>query len=358
MRILDRYIIRKFLGTFFFIITLLVIIIIVFDISEKFDEFLKNEAPISAIVFQYYVNFVPFFVNQFAALFTFIAVIWFTSRMAANTEIVAILSSGISFQRLLVPYLVGAFTIGIMSFMLANFIIPETNKVKIAFENKYIEDSKRSKGRDIHIPIREGVTAYVESFSKNTNIANKFSIEHMEDGVLLSKLNARYATYDTTTGTWNLQEYFLREIRNGHEYIEKGDSKDTLIDLHPEDFQVDIRNMETMGFIRLRAFISEELSKGSEAVKYYQVEKHRRLAYPFSTIVLTLIGMALSSRKLRGGTGIHLVFGLALAFSYIFLTKVTETFAINENVPAGIAVWMTNFLYTGIAAILVIKAPK
>lgn len=358
MRILDRYIIRKFLGTFFFAIALLVLVIIIFDISEKFDEFLSNEAPVSAILFKYYANFIPFFVNQFSALFTFIAVIWFTSRMAANTEIVAILSSGISFRRLLVPYMIGAFTIGIMSFLLANFIIPETNKVKIAFETQYIENSKRSKGRDIHIPIRPGITAYVESFSQRTNIANKFSIEHLEGGQMISKLNSRYATYDTLTGRWNLQEYFLREIHDGKEFISQGFSMDTLIDLGPEDFEVNIRNMETMGFSRLREFIRAETDKGNESVKYYQVEKHRRLAYPFSTIVLTLIGMALSSRKLRGGIGVHLVFGLALAFSYIFLTKVSETFALNGIMPAGLAVWLTNFLYIGIALYLVAKAPK
>jgi lipopolysaccharide export system permease protein len=358
MRILDRYIIRKFLGTFFFAIALLILIIIIFDISEKFDEFLSNQAPVRDILLKYYANFIPFFVNQFAALFTFIAVIWFTSRMAANTEIVAILSSGISFRRVMVPYLLGAISIGMLSFVLANFIIPETNKIKLAFEAEYIENTVRSKGRDIHIPIEKGITAYVESFSDRTNIANKFSIEKMEGGELVSKLNSRYATFDTLSGKWHLQEYFLREINGDKEYIEHGFSMDTLIRLGPEDFKVNIRNMETMGFTRLREFIREELERGTETVKYYQVEKHRRLAYPFSTIVLTLIGMALSSRKQRGGIGIHLVFGLSLAFSYIFLTKVTETFAINGNVPAGLAVWMTNIFYMGIAIYLIIKAPK
>lgn len=358
MKKIDTYIIRKFLGTFFFAIALLVVIIIIFDISEKFDEFLGRQVPLKAIIFQYYLNFIPYFVNLFSALFTFIAVIWFTSRMAVNTEIVAILTGGISFWRLLVPYLISAVALSVMSFYLSNFLIPQANKRRLAFETAYIEDSSRSRGRDIHVQLKPGVTAYVESFNDHTNIGTKFSLEEIEKGQLKSKLNARYATYDSTSGKWTLQEYFLRRLSNGHEQIEQGYSLDTLLNLRPSDFRFDIKNTETMGFVKLRAFIDQEKVKGSDSVVFYEVEKHRRLAYPYSTLVLTMIGMALSSRKMRGGMGVYLVFGLALAFSYIFFTKISETFATNGDLRPFIAVWIPNTIYTLIAAVLLIKAPK
>jgi lipopolysaccharide export system permease protein len=271
---------------------------------------------------------------------------------------VPILTGGVSSWRLLVPYLISASMLAVMSFVLANFIIPEANKNRIAFENQYIEESSRSRGRDMHVQLKPGVTAYVENFNERTLIGTKFSLMSMDKGAMKSKLTARYASYDSTGGKWVLQEYFLRRIVNGKEFIEQGPLLDTVINLRPGDFRFNIKSLETMGFAQLRQFIEDEKVKGSESLAFYEIEKHRRLAYPYSTIVLTLIGMSLSSRKMRGGLGAYLVFGLALAFSYIFFTKIAETFGTSGTLDPGFSVWIPNILYSLIAVYLLIKAPK
>ncbi len=358
MKKLDLYIIRKFLGTFFYAIALLAVVIIIFDISEKIDDFLERKPPISAIIFQYYANFIPFFINQFSALFTFIAVIFFTSKMASDTEIVAILSSGISFKRLLRPYLFAAFVLASMSFVLTNFIIPETSKNMQEFQKKYLKKEKIGSESNIHMQISPGVFAYVESFNKLNNTGFRFSLEGFNEKGMAYKLTSDNIRWDSISGTWKIDNWVKRQVNETGELITRGASKDTLLNLKPGDFSVDLDDAVYMNYRELRDFIDQEKIRGSGNLLKFQIEKHKRIAFPFATIVLTIIGVALSSRKVRGGIGFHLGVGITICFAFILFMQVTTVFATFGNLPPIIAVWIPNIIFGILGIYLLRVAPK
>lgn len=358
MKKLDIYIIRKFLGTFFYAIALLAVVIIIFDISEKIDDFLERKPPVQAIIFQYYANFIPFFINQFSALFTFIAVIFFTSKLASNTEIVAILNSGISFKRLLRPYLISAFALAIMSFVLTNFVIPETSKNMQEFQKKYLKKEKKGSESNIHMQISPGVFAYVESFNKQTNTGFRFSLEGFDEKGMQYKITSDNIRWDSVAGTWKLENWVKRQIKEKGETMTQGATKDTLLNLKPGDFSIDLDDAVYMNFRELRDFIAQEKIRGSGNLLKFQIEKHKRIAFPFATIVLTIIGMALSSRKVRGGIGFHLGVGITICFAFILFMQVTTVFATFGNLPPVIAVWIPNFIFGILGVYLLRIAPK
>jgi lipopolysaccharide export system permease protein len=358
MKKLDIYIIRKFLGTFFYAIALLAVVIIIFDISEKIDDFLERKPPLQAIIFQYYANFIPFFINQFSALFTFIAVIFFTSKLASNTEIVAILNSGISFKRLLRPYLISAFTLAIMSFVLTNFVIPETSKNMQEFQKKYLKKEKKGSDSNIHMQISPGVFAYVESFNKQTNTGFRFSLEGFDEKGMEYKITSDNIRWDSVAGTWKLENWVKRQIKEKGEIMTQGSTKDTLLNLKPGDFSIDLDDAVYMNYRELRDFIAQEKIRGSGNLLKFQIEKHKRIAFPFATIVLTIIGMALSSRKVRGGIGFHLGVGITICFAFILFMQVTTVFATFGNLPPVIAVWIPNFIFGILGIFLLRMAPK
>ncbi len=358
MKKLDIYIIKKFLGTFFFAISLLILIVIVFDISEKIDEFLEREAPLDEILFAYYLNFIPYFVNLFSYLFTFIAVIYFTSKMAYNSEIVAILSSGISFRRFLFPYIISSIFLGLMSFYLANFLIPKTNKKMMVFEKAYLKSPFRLRDRDMHMQIKPGTFVYMERYETTNNTGYKFSLEEFKDNRLVYKLNSSRIKWDTTKGSWTIRDYVIREINGDTEKITKGAYLDTVINMYPHEFTFILEDMKTMNFSELRAFIEKERLKGSKLIKEYEVEKHKRIAFPFATIILTIIGVSISSRKIRGGIGMHLGLGLALTFTFIMFQQVTTVFATRGSLDPWISVWIPNIIYGLLGLYLLKLAPK
>ncbi|MFW5792777.1 MAG: LptF/LptG family permease [Bacteroidota bacterium] len=358
LKLIDWYIIRKFLGTFFYAIGLIILIVIIFDFSERVDDFIENKAPLNEIIFVYYLNFIPYFANLFSPLFTFIAVIFFTSRMAFNTEIVAILSNGISFKRMLVPYIVAAIFLSILSIYLSNFLIPSANENRLDFESKYIKKQTRFKDRNIHMQIRPGTFIYLESFNDRNQIGYSFAMEVIEDGKLKTKIIAETIRWQEGEELWKMTNYNIREINGLEEELTSGRVKDTILNFKPYDFMQSLQDMETMDFRTLNKFIENERIKGSENIKFYLVEKHRRIAFPFSTIVLTLIGVALSSRKVKGGIGLHLGIGLALSFSFILFMQITTTFATNGNLPAWLSLWIPNFIYAALGFYLIYKAPK
>ncbi|MFO8066016.1 MAG: LptF/LptG family permease [Bacteroidales bacterium] len=358
LKIIDWYIIRKFLGTFFYAIGLIILIVIIFDFSERVDDFIENEAPIKEIIFVYYLNFIPYFANLFSPLFTFIAVIFFTSRMAFNTEIVAILSNGISFKRMLLPYIISAVILSIFSIYLSNFLIPNANENRLDFESKYIKKQTRFKDRNIHLQIRPGTFIYLESFNERNNYGYSFAMETIKDGELKSKIRAETIKWQEEEKNWRMSRYSIRKIDGLEEELSSGRAKDTILNFTPKDFMQSIQDMETMNFSTLNDFIENERIKGSENIKYYLVEKHRRIAFPFSTIVLTLIGVALSSRKVKGGIGLHLGIGLALSFGFILFMQITTTFATNGNLPAWLSLWIPNFIFAILGIYLIYKAPK
>lgn len=355
---LDLYIIRKFLGTFFYAIALIIIVVIIFDISEKIDDFYEKHAPLHEIIFHYYLNFVPYFINLFSPLFTFVAVIFFTSKMASNTEIVAILNSGISFKRFLLPYILSAIVIGLMNFYLANFLIPNVNGNRLAFEKKYIKDNKKVNQFNVHLQVEKGTFLYLEGFDVSYNTGYRFSIEKINENGLYYKLYADQITWDSLSGKWKLKNYNIRQINGMNETFIKGESMDTLLNVHPADFSKELKDIETMDYNGLRKFIDQEKLRGSDRVKFYEVEKYQRISYPFATIVLTLIGVSLSSRKVRGGIGLNLAFGLAITFAFILFMKISTVFATFGNLPAYLAVWIPILLFGLLAVQLIKKAPK
>jgi lipopolysaccharide export system permease protein len=359
MKIIDLYIIKKFLGTFFYSIALLSVVIIIFDLSEKIDDFLEKQAPLSAIIFDYYLNFIPFFVNMFSYLFTFIAVIFFTSKMAQNTEIVAILSSGVSFKRFLWPYFISAAFIGILSLYMANFLIPHTNKTMWAFEKTYIKNPIRNEDMNIHMQINPGVFVYVESYNTFTNIGQKFSLEQFDtDGRMIYKLNSDRFAWNEENGKWKVSNYYYRHLGEDSERLGKGLEMDTLINLHPTDFTIISGDIKTMDYFELKEFIEKERLRGSPKISEYKVEQYQRYAFPFSTLILTLIGVSLSSRKVRGGIGMHLGVGIALTFSYILFMQVSQVFAAVGGVPPLLAVWIPNIIYGLLSIYMIRMAPK
>ena len=358
MKKLDWYIVKKFLGTFFFSISLILIIVIVFDISEKIDDFLRSEVSIKKIVFDYYLNFIPYFGNLFSPLFIFISVIYFTSKMAGNSEIIAMLNSGMSFSRLLRPFVFTSILLATLSFVLGNFIIPETNKTRIDFENKYLKRKQKKRIKNIHMQIQKDQYIYMESYNRAKNIGYKFTLENFENNKLESKLSANYIEYDTVDNNWRVRDYKIREYFEKNEKISQGRVLDTIINLTPKDLAKNKSLVETMGMKKLNEYIKEEEIRGTSQIIYHKIEKHKRVANPFSTIILTIVAVAIGSRRIRGGAGIQLSIGLLLSFGYILFMQISTTFATNSNLLPVVAVWIPNLLFALVALLLVKYAPK
>ena len=344
---IDIYITKKFLGTFFYAIALILSIAVVFDLAENLDEFLSKDLPVKEIIRDYYLNFIPYFANLFSPLFTFIAVIYFTSKMAYNTEIIAILSSGVSYARLMRPYMVSALILAIFSFMLGNYVIPPATKTMNDFRLKNIENARVGVERDIHRQIEPGVYIYMRSYTPN-DIGNMFTLERFEGAKLAEKLTADNIRYDKETGKWVINNYWKRTIFEEYELLETGYRIDTTLNMTPDEFRVKKNEMETYVTPDLIDEIEKMKTRGVNSIEW-EIEKHKRMATPFSTFILTLIGAGLASRKIKGGLGFHLGLGLALSFSYILFMQISTVFAVNGSTPVIIAMWIPNILYSFIA---------
>ena len=360
LKILDRYIIRKFLGTYFFAIALIIVIVVVVDWAEHADDFFELKAPLKAILLQYYANFIPFFINKFSGLFTFIAVIFFTSKMAYQTEITAILSSGVSFLRLMWPYFIGATIIATLSLVLILFVIPVTNTKQVAFEAKYIKKRQNIQyDRHIYRQIEPGVFAYIRGYSGTSQRASFFALEHFDGNEMVASLEAAEVKFDPETKHWTADRYTTREFDSLHnERFTQHRNLETLIHLDATELGRVNELIKTMKIGELNHFIRQQREKGSDMIGLFEVERHTRYAYPISTFILTLIGVSLSSRKVRGGTGLHIGIGITLCFSYILFGRFFEEFAKSGVLPAGFSVWIPNLIYLVIAVFLYRNAPK
>lgn len=357
---LDRYIIVKFLGTYFFAIALIISIAVVFDINENIDRFINNKAPLKAIIFDYYLNFIPYYTNLFSPLFVFIAVIFFTSKLAENSEIIAMFSTGMSFKRLMVPYMISAAIISGLTFVLSTEVIPKGSVTRLKFENVYKKKKTVNYAGNIQLEVDTGVIAYIERYEDYNKTGYRFSLDKFDkDHKLVSHLTARRITYDTTTyHRWIIKDYMIREMKGMREHITRGDNMDSIIKMEPQDFLIQRGQQETMTSPQLSEYISKQKQRGFASIKEFEVEYHRRIATSFAAFILTTIGLSLSSRKVKGGMGLHLGIGLGLSFSYILFQTISSTFAVNGNVPPAIAVWIPNILYLFIAIYLYRKAPK
>ena len=360
VKLLDRYIIRKFLGTFLFIILIAVLIVVIFDLSEKIDKFV-GKVPLKEIVFDYYAGFIPWIVNSFSPLFVFISAIFFTSKLAQNSEIVAMLAGGISFRRLMAPYMFSAGVIALLSLLLGLYVIPPANKHRLDFENKYIKTQAIAADnmRNIHYQIAPGEFVYVEQFSRWANTAYRFTLEHIEDHKIVSKISAESAAWDSTRGGWTLKNYFIRDFYGESEMVRTGRQLDTVINLTLEDFYRRQNAVESMSGRDLNDLIEVQRLRGDALIKRSLIEKNSRIAMPFSAFVLTVIAVSRSSRKKRGGLGLNIGIGLALSFSYILFMKFSQMFVTKGIIASpALALWIPNILFAIVAVILYKLAPK
>ena len=356
---LDVYIAKKFILTFFVALLLIIGIVIIFDISEKIDYFVKNEAPLKAIIFDYYLNFIPYFVNMFSPLFVFITVIFFTSRMAANSEIIAIMAGGVSYNRMMVPYMASALLIALLSLGLNLYVIPRSNATRVEFEAQYVKRHNDFDLQDIHYQISPGQFVYIQSFSRWNNTAYRFTMEDIKDNRLVRKVSAETAVWDSTMDGWHLRRVFVRNYSEGLEdKVEFAPQVDTVIALKIKDLFNNEKTVEALTIKQLNELIATQKLRGDANVMYALIEKHRRWALPFSALVLTIIGVTLSAKKRRGGIGWNIGIGIALAFSYILFLRFSEMFVYTNTLPPGIALWIPNLLYAIIAAALYRYAPK
>lgn len=356
LKILDKYIIKKFLGTYIFAIMLLLAIVVMFDINEKLDAFMK--APLKETIVDYFVNFLPYFANQFSPLFTFIAVIFFTSKLAGNSEIIAMLSTGMSYDRLLRPYMISAFIIAAASFLLSAYVIPPANVKRIEYTNTWVKNKRVDYGNNIMLMVAPGQIAYMSRYDAPTKLGSKFSLESFDkDKKLSSRLTAETIKWDTLYN-WQVQDYVIRDFCNHREYITRGTQLDTVIPFEPSDFLIAKNDHEKMTTPALVEYIDRQKARGVANIKSFEVEYHRRYAMTAAAFILTLIGMSLSSRKVKGGIGLNIGIGLVLSFSYILFMTITQTFALSGATSPLIAMWIPNAIYLAIGLILYYKVSR
>lgn len=360
MKLIDLYIIRKFLGTFFFTMALILSISVVFDLSEKIDQFLASDAGVWEVASKYYFNFIIHFGNLFSALFIFISVIWFTSKMSSNSEVVAILSSGVSYPRFLFPYFIGATILTLLSLYLNHFVVPHSNEVRIDFENQYMGSTHWHSSDHIHRQVGTESLIYFQSYRPRYQRGHHFSLEKWgEDRRDLEyKLFATRAEWDSSKAEWKLNNVMVRRFTEHGDTIQRWPTMDTALSFTPNDLWQKVSSAKTMTYSELDRKIEEERRKGSEDVVHYRLEKHKRSSYPMATYVLTLIGVSIASRKVRGGLGLHIAMGLAVAVSYIFFMKIFTVAATNAGLDPFIAVWIPNGIFLLIALIIYYLAPK
>lgn len=358
---LDWYIIRKFIGTYIFSIVLIISIALVFDFNENLSKFTKYHAPWRAIVFDYYANFIPYYSNLFSPLFVFIAVIFFTSKLAGNSEIIAMLSSGVSFRRLMRPYMISCVLIASVTFYLNSFVIPHGTVIRQNFESLYRNSKKNTSAENVQLQVGKGTVAYIQHYDDRYKRGYGFSLDKFEGKKLVSHMTAMEIQYDTIADAkyhWKATNWKTRTLVGLRERIVTGDVKDTVILMEPTDLVYSKGQQETFTSPELLDYISKQTSRGSGNVVQYEVEFHKRIAMSFSSFILTIIGLSLSARKRKGGMGLYLGIGLGLSFGYIMLQTVSSTFAINAGTPPVLAAWIPNLIFAFIAYFCCRHAPR
>ena len=333
----------------------LLAIVIVFDINEKLDAMLT--APLKDTVFKYFLNFLPYFANQFAPLFVFISVIFFTSKLADHSEIVAMMSSGISFKRLMIPYLVSASIIAVGTLILSLYVIPPANVERIEYTNRWVKNKRVDYGDNIQLQVKPGIMAYIARYDNTTKRGYRFTMEQFDGNRLVSRVTANNVTYDTL-GRWKLNEYSIRKFDGLKETLRRGSSIDTMLDVEPRDFLISKNDQEMLTSPELRHYINKQKARGVANLQQFELEYEKRFAMTAAAFILTVIGLSLSSRKVRGGMGVNIGIGLVLSFSYILFMTVTQTFALSGYTSPRLAMWIPNIVYTIIAVILYRRAAQ
>lgn len=366
MRILDRYIIKKILTTFFFVALILVTIISVIDMAEKMEKFSNNN--LSALdVMGYYMNFIPWIGGLITPITVFIATVYITSRLASHSEIVAILSSGISFRRILFPYFLGSLVIAAITFYLNGWVIPKSNRARLAFELQYFQNKYYFDQRNIHIQVASDVYLYIQNYNNQTNIGYQFTLERFSDNRLVEKLTADNIQWDTTKHKWILRQWKRKmidemfQVKNQHSsdsILNYGSAIDTTLAITPKDFENDKRKYDGMTIPELDEHIAKLKFRGASGVEFYEVEKYTRYSLPFTIFVLVFMGVIVSSRKIRGGTGFQIALGFLLSFVFILFFMMSRTFAEAGSLSPIVAVWIPNVIFSIISIGMYRMAPR
>ena len=354
---LDYYIIRKFLGTFFFSIVLILSIAIVFDLTEKMDDFFENQVPLKEVILEYYLPFIPYYMNMFSSLFIFISVIYFTSKLAGNSEIIAMHAAGMSYHRLMVPYAFSATLLFVLSIFLGGWVIPKSSKHMLQFTDKYIEHFTTESARNVQLELEPGTILYIESFQKRSNIGYRCSIEHFDDKTLISRITADRIYYDSLE-LWHLDNYTERTFTGMHETLERGSRKDITLPIIPDEMFITAKHAEQMTTPELRHYMDRQRQRGSGNVKAFEVEYHKRWAMPLGAFIMTLLGVTMSSRRVRGGMGKNLGIGIVLTALYILFSTVSTTFSVNNVMSPFMAAWLPNLVFLALSIPLYIRACK
>jgi lipopolysaccharide export system permease protein len=361
MKLIDKYLIKKFLSTYVFAVFIIVLIIIVIDFVEKNDNFIEKHAPMRAIFLQYYANLAPYWANYISPLMIFISTVFFTAKLASHTEIIAILSTGTSFRRLMIPYIMGASIVAIFSFIMVGWILPKANAKRIAFENEFIEEKFYFSDRDLHMAVGKNIYAYLSSYDESSKTAFDFTLEKIEKNQLVEKLSARRAVWVDTLKKWQVFDYRIRKfgIMKDKLIFQKGSTPlDTAVNMSPEDFENSNNIHETMTIPKLRKKIALINSRGAEGVEIFEIEYYQRFATPFAVIILSLMGLIVSARKSRGGVGFQIAIGFVLAFVYILFYIMSKGIATSGNMPPLLAVWLPNLVFGSIATVMYFTVPR
>lgn len=358
INLLDKYIIKQFIGTFLFSLAIFVLIVVVFDISENLDQFIKNNITAKQMVFDYYLNFALYYASLLSPLIIFISVIFFTAKLANNTEIVAMLSGGLSYNRLMYPYFLGALLLAIVTFVFNGYIIPQANKSRFDFENTHIHKRYEFNKRNLHFQLDTNTLVYLESYTVKHNVGYLFTLERIENGELRYKLMSNRIYWNQDTEKWTIEQYSIRTIDGLDESFVSGSSLDTTLAMTPADFERKDNYSSTMNMRELNEYIEREIIRGTGDVAQYQIEKYRRYSSPFATFILTLIGVSLAAKKVRGGVGLPLGIGIACSFAYIVLIQFSTVFAVKGGLPPLLAVWIPNIIFGTLALYLYKIAPK
>ncbi len=357
-KIIDSYLLKKMLGTVVFAITLLMTVVIVFDMSENIQRFLNHNVPWKEVITGYYLNFIPYFINLFIPLFTFISVIWFTSKLSTRNEIISIFDNGISFNRMLVPYVTGAAIIMVLSLILANFIVPSTNKKLNEFKYQYFG---RRGGSSVYLHVKNSKNSYVfvERWDKMENIGYNFTYEEFDSARIRKKISAQTINYDEKNQQWQLHRYLKREITpDNEERIYRGEEFDTVLNILPRNLYQDAYVTETMSYRELRQFIREEKMRGSSLLANYQIEQHKRIANSLGILIMTLLAVSVSCRKTTRGVGVHIFIGIGLVFTFIFLQQISTVFSVSGGLPPVLGTWIPNIIFLLITIVMLKMTPK
>ena len=357
MKRLDKYIIGKFLGTFFFSIVLIMSIAVIFDLTEKLDDFFENQVSVREIVFDYYLNFIPYFMNMFSPLFIFISVIFFTSKLAGDSEIIAILASGVSYHRLMWPYFLSALFLFIFSFWMTGYVIPPASEKMLTFQDKYIQHFSRENARNVQMEVEPGTILYIESFQKRTNMGYRASLEHFDGKKLTMRITADRIHYDSAYN-WRFDKYVRRDFDVMRETLTRGSRLDTIIPVLPKELFYTAENAQMMPNPELKQYIEIQRKRGSGNVQAFETEWWKRWASPIGAFIMTLLGVTMSSKKVRGGMGKNLGVGLTLSALYILFSTVSTTFSVNGVLSPFMSVWLPNFMFLAIGIVLYIRVSR